>query len=70
MDLKAKCNVLVTFSEQMCSFGRHVCTLLTATRMSKFDAAWTEKLENFELPTLFFGSFFNNLCAVRTPRNN
>ena len=50
MDLKAKFNVLVKFSEQMCSFGRHICTLLTAARMSKFDAAWTEKLENLNFP--------------------
>ena len=42
----------------MLSFSGHICTLLTAARMPKFYAAWTEKLEIFELSTLIFGSFF------------
>ena len=29
--------------------------------MPKFDAAWTEELEIFELPTLMFRLFFDNL---------
>ena len=38
-----------------------VSTLLTAAQMPKFDAANTEKLEIFYLPTLIFCSIFHNL---------
>ena len=43
------------------SFSGHISTLLTAARMPKFDAAYTEKLEIFYLPTLFFCAFFYSL---------
>ena len=36
-------------------------TLLTAAQIPKFDAAYTEKLEIFYLPTLIFCSIFHNL---------
>ena len=45
----------------MLSFSGHISTLLTAARMPKFDAAYTEKLEIFYLSTLIFCSIFHNL---------
>ena len=44
----------IRFSELILSFSGHISTLLTAARMPKFDAAYTEKLEIFYLPTLIF----------------
>ena len=54
--------MLVTFSEQMLSFSDHICTLLTAPRMEKFDAAWKEKLEIFLTPRIDFWFIFFVIC--------